>query len=67
MGKTNHEMEIISTRKLVWDHLCQCCSPLKWMETQTFGEEMDLKGDLFQVTLWQQSLLSEISLMYYRG
>lgn len=39
---------------------------IKVMETQIFGKEKDLKGNLVQVTLWHQSWLSEI-LMYYYG
>lgn len=43
-------MEMISKGKLVWDHLVQCCSLLRWIETQNFSGEEDLKGNLVQVT-----------------
>lgn len=50
----HHEVEIISKWKFIGNHMCQCCSLLRWMETQNFSDEKDLKGNLVQVTLVAQ-------------
>lgn len=67
VGKTNHKTEIISKWKLASHHLCQCCSLLRWMETQNFRDERDLKGNLVQVTLVAEIIAVNNSLISYHS